>query len=99
MECSSFAAGEVVKPAEEVFDPWSWSNLDPMVGKPYLGSYQMVEFEEVAVAKQEAQLVHLMVITVVPQEVVAIRKTEAGSINYISLQMEVGWFPQLSVEL
>ena len=58
MECSSFVAGEVVKPTEEVSDTWSWSNLDSMVGKPYLGSNQVVEFEEVAVARQEAQLVH-----------------------------------------
>ena len=99
MDCRSFAAREVVKLVEEVFDPWSWSNLDSMVGKPYLGSNQVVEFEGVAVARQEAQLVYLMVITMVSQEVVFLWKTEAGSINYISLQVEVGWFPQLSAEL
>ena len=93
MDYSSFAAGEVVKPVEEVSDPWSWTNLDPMVGRSYLGSNQVAEFEEVAVARQEAPLVHWMIITVVSQEVVALRKTEAGSIGYIALQVEVGLFP------
>ena len=99
MECSSFAVGEVVKHAEELSDQWSWSNLDSMVGKPYPSSILVVGLEEVAVARQKARLVHLMVKIVVSQEVVALQKTEAGSINYIALQVEVGWFPQLSAEL
>ena len=85
MECNSFAKWEVVKPVGEQSDPWGWTYLDSMVGKPYPGSNQMVELEGMVVAKQKARLVHLMVTIVVSQEVVSLRKTEAGSINYISL--------------
>ena len=51
MDCSSFAAGEVVKLVEGMSDPWGWTDLDPMVGRPYLDSNQVVEFEEVAGAR------------------------------------------------
>ena len=97
MECNSFAKGEVVKP--ELSDPWGWTYLDSMVGKPYPGSNQMAGPEGVAVAGQKARLVHLMVSMMASQEVVALQKTEVGSTDYISLQVEVGWFPQLSAEL
>ena len=83
MECNSFAEWEVVKPVGELSDPWGWSNLDSMVGKPYPGSILAVGkpypgsilavgLEGVAVARQKKRLVHLMVAMVVGQEVVSL---------------------------
>ena len=41
---------------------------------------------------------HLIEKTEVSQEVIALRKTEADSINYIALQVEVDLFLQLNAE-